>query len=31
MSRRRRAEKRDVAPDPKFNDAELARFINRLM
>ena len=31
MSRRRRAEKRDVAPDPKFNGAELARFINSLM
>ncbi|MEC9014803.1 MAG: 30S ribosomal protein S7 [Chloroflexota bacterium] len=31
MSRRRRAEKRDISPDPRFNDAELARFINRLM
>jgi len=31
MSRRRRAEKRIIAPDPRYNDAELARFINRLM
>ncbi len=31
MSRRRRAEKRIISPDPRFNDAELARFINRLM
>ncbi|MBC8281425.1 MAG: 30S ribosomal protein S7, partial [Chloroflexi bacterium] len=31
MSRRHRAEKREIAPDPRFNDAELARFINRLM
>ena len=31
MSRRRRAERRITAPDPRFNDVELARFINRLM
>jgi len=31
MSRRRRAVKRIIAPDPRFNDQELARFINRLM
>ena len=31
MSRRRPAVKRDIAPDPRFNDVELGRFINRLM
>ena len=31
MSRRHAAEKRDVLPDPKFNDAVLAKFINNLM
>ena len=31
MSRRRRAERRTTTPDPRFNNAELARFINRLM
>ena len=31
MSRRRRAERRVVAPDPKYNNEELARFINRIM
>ncbi len=31
MSRRRRAERRIIAPDPRFNNVELARFINRLM
>ena len=31
MSRRRRAERRITAPDPRYNDVELARFINRLM
>ena len=31
MSRRRRAEKREVPPDPKFSNQELSRFINRLM
>ena len=31
MSRRRRAERRVPAPDPKYNSLELARFINRVM
>ena len=31
MSRRRRAERREVAPDPKFSSGELARFINKVM
>ena len=31
MSRRRRAEIRPTLPDSKFNNVELARFINRLM
>ena len=31
MSRRRRAERREVPPDPKYNNLELARFINRVM
>jgi len=31
MSRRRRAEKRDVPPDSKYNSSELARFINKVM
>ena len=31
MSRRRRPERREVPPDPKFNNQELARFINRVM
>ncbi|MCI0898709.1 MAG: 30S ribosomal protein S7, partial [Chloroflexi bacterium] len=31
MSRRRPAVRRIIAPDPRFNDVELARFINRLM
>ena len=31
MSRRRRAERRESAPDPKFSNGELARFINKLM
>ena len=31
MSRRRPAERRVIAPDPRYNDVELARFINRLM
>ena len=31
MSRRRRAVRRIIAPDPRFNDVELARFINRMM
>ena len=31
MSRRRRAERRLIPPDPKYSNIELARFINRLM
>jgi len=31
MSRRRRAERRSIAPDPKYGSEELARFINRVM
>ena len=31
MSRRRRAERREVPPDPHYNNQELARFINRVM
>ena len=31
MARRRRAVKRLIAPDPRYNNVELARFINRLM
>lgn len=31
MSRRRRAEKREVLPDPKFLDTVVAKFINSLM
>ena len=31
MSRRRRAERRIVPPDPQYNNQELARFINRVM
>ena len=31
MSRRRRAEKIIVAPDPKFNSTDLVRFTNKLM
>ena len=31
MSRRRRAERRVVPPDPVFNNVELARFINSVM
>ena len=31
MSRRRRAEKREVLPDPKFGDQVLSKFINSLM
>jgi len=31
VSRRRRAEKRPTAPDPRYNSVELARFINRVM
>ena len=31
MSRRRKADKRDIMPDPKFNDRVLSRFINIVM
>ena len=31
MSRRRRAERRMIPPDPKYNNLDLARFINRVM
>jgi len=31
MSRRRRAEKREVLPDPKFSDRVLSKFMNCLM
>ena len=31
MSRRRRAERRQIPPDPKYNSIELARFINKVM
>lgn len=31
MSRRRRAEKREVLPDPKFGDRILSKFTNNLM
>lgn len=31
MSRRRQAEKREVLPDPRFNDVVLTKFMNNLM
>jgi small subunit ribosomal protein S7 len=31
MSRRRRAEKREILPDPKFADLTLSKFINNVM
>jgi len=31
MSRRRRAEKREILPDPKFSDRVLSKFMNCLM
>ena len=31
MSRRRRPEKREILPDPKFNDQVLSKFMNNLM
>jgi small subunit ribosomal protein S7 len=31
MSRRHRAEKREIIPDPKFGDVVLAKFMNSLM
>src|SRR5689334_2129146 len=31
MSRRRRAVRREIDPDPRFNNLVLAKFINKLM
>lgn len=31
MSRRRAAEKRDILPDPKYNDKVITKFVNNLM
>src|SRR5689334_18833973 len=31
MSRRRRAEKRDILPDPKFGDVVVTKFMNYVM
>lgn len=31
MARRRRAERRDIAPDPRYNNVEVSRFINKVM
>ena len=31
MARRRRAEKRRITPDPKYQNVELAQFINKIM
>jgi small subunit ribosomal protein S7 len=31
MSRRRRAEKREIIPDPKFGDAVVSKFMNSIM
>ncbi len=31
MARRREAEKREILPDPKFNDILVARFVNSLL
>jgi small subunit ribosomal protein S7 len=31
MSRRRKADKREILPDPKFNDLVLSKFMNNLM
>jgi small subunit ribosomal protein S7 len=31
MSRRRRAEKRKIEPDPKYNNITLSKFINKVM
>ena len=31
MSRRRKAEKRDIIPDPKFGDVVLTKFMNSIM
>ena len=31
MARRRRAEKREIRPDPRYGNLELAKFINKVM
>ena len=31
MARRRRAERRNITPDPKYHSVELSRFINKIM
>lgn len=31
MSRRHRAEKREINPDPKFGDRDLTKFMNYIM
>ena len=31
MARRRRAEKRQIIPDPRYNNIELSQFINKVM
>ncbi|MCM8772390.1 MAG: 30S ribosomal protein S7 [Candidatus Omnitrophica bacterium] len=31
MPRRKRAEKREIKPDPRYNDYEVAKFVNKLM
>jgi len=31
MSRRHRADKREILPDPKFNDLVLSKFMNAIM
>jgi len=31
MSRRRRAEKRDILPDPKFGDMDVTKLMNYIM
>ncbi|MCH7787038.1 MAG: 30S ribosomal protein S7 [Chloroflexi bacterium] len=31
MARRRRAEKRTIIPEPKYNNVDLSRFINKVM
>ena len=31
MSRRRKAERREINPDPKFGDAVVSKFMNSIM
>jgi len=31
MSRRKSAQKRDIAPDPKFHEKDVSKFVNRMM